>query len=466
MSERRFTTVSAVSGKARDAWGWGREWLSPVVQPDEPDLEFLHTRKIVGAGRLIILVFAIVFFGWATFAPLNSAVVAQGVVVVETHRKTIQHLEGGIVRQVFVSNGQLVRSGQMLVRLDDTQARAGLALLQGQSDALIAQEARLKAQRDNKDKIDFPPELLTRASDPKVSEAMRGEESTFQTQRETLQKQLDIVGQRSSENGKIIAGLRSEQTSVEKQIALIEQETASVQDLYAKGLSTLPRLLALKRQAADLNGQRGQIIEKISQVQMNSGENSMQAMDVRNQYMSSIVKELRDAQTRRFDLLDRLNASRDVLTRLSIHAPVSGKVVELSVYTNGAVVKAGDTLMEIVPSKDALEVEAHVRPEDADSIENGMPAHVSFSAYQRRRLPTLQGTVTNVSADRIVDQRTGLAYFNVRITVDRSPLAPFKDAKLIPGLPVEVSLETGERTALDYLIEPITDVFRRGMREK
>lgn len=466
MSGHRFKSTSGSTRKARDVWARSREWFSPAVAPDEPDLEFLGTRKIVGAGRLIILVFVLGFFGWAALAPLDSAVVAQGVIVVESHRKTIQHLEGGIVRQVLVSDGQTVRTGQMLVRLDDTQARASLGLLQGEADALIAQEARLKAQRDGKDKVDFPQELLSRSSDPKVSEAIRGEENTFQTQRDTLQKRVDIVGQRSGENGKIIAGLKSEQASVENQIALIEQETASVQDLYAKGLSTLPRLLALKRQAADLNGQRGQIVEKISQVQMDSGENAMQAMDARNQFMSGVLKDLRDVQTRRFDLLDRLNAARDVLARLSIRAPVSGKIVELGVHTDGAVVKPGDTLMEIVPAKDALEVEAHVRPEDADSVQIGMPAHVTFSAYQRRRLPMLQGIVSNVSADRIVDQRTGQAYFAVTVTVDRGPLAPFADAKLIPGLPVEVSLDTGERTALDYFVEPITDVFRRGMREK
>jgi len=452
--------------KIGNAIAWSREWLSPPYQPDEPDLAFLDTRRLIGMGRLIILVFVVGFFGWAALAPLDSAVVAQGVVVVETHRKTIQHLEGGIVRDVLVRDGQSVHEGQMLVRLDDTQARTSLALLQGESDALLAEEARLDAQRDNRDQISFPAELLARKDDPKVAQAMAGEESTFAAQRDTLQKQIQILTQRSGENGTIIAGLKAEQASIEKQMALVDQETASVQELYTKGLSTLPRLLALQRQAADLSGQRGQIIEKISQVHMTSGENEMQAMNVRNQYMSDVVKELRDTQTKRFDLLDRLKAAQDVLARLSVRAPVSGKVVELSVHTNGAVVKPGDTLMEIVPERDALEVEAHVRPEDADNIQIGMPASVTFSAYQRRRLPALSGTVGNISADRIVDQRTGQAYFAVTVTVDRTPLKGYSDAKIIPGLPVEVSLETGERTALGYFVEPITDVFRRGMREK
>jgi epimerase transport system membrane fusion protein len=201
-------------------------------------------------------------------------------------------------------------------------------------------------------------------------------------------------------------------------------------------------------------------------VQLSSGENELQAMNVKNQYMSDVVKDLRDVQTKRFDLLDRIHAAQDVLNRLTIRAPVTGKVVGLAVHAKGAVVRPGDTIMEIVPLKDELEVEARVRPEDADSIHIGMDAHVSMSAYQRRRLPTLTGVVRTISADRLTDQRTGQPYFSVLITVDKGPLKGFTDAKLLPGLPVEVALETGERTALSYFTEPITDVFRKGMREK
>lgn len=451
---------------AQTAWRFCLEMVSPVEEPTEPVLAFMSTRRVIGSGRLIVIVFVLIFFGWAALAPLNSAVMAPGVIVVESHRKTIQHLEGGIVHGMFVREGETVRRGQLLMQLDDTQARANLELLMGESDALMAQEARLVAERDGHDTIVFPPALLARSNDPAVAAAIRGEQSAFQTRHETLAKQIDILAKRSDENNSIIAGLRSEKASVEKQMDLIARETGGVQQLYNEGLSTLPRLLALQRQAADLSGQRGQLIEKIAQTQLTSGENDLQIMNLKNQQLSDVVKDLRDVQTRRFDLLQRIDGARDVLARLTIRAPVSGKIVNLAVYTNGAVVKPGDTIMEIVPQKDALEVEAHARPEDVDSVHVGMTARLNFSSYQQRRLPMISGIVNDISADRIIDQRTGQAYFNVDITVDRSALNDYPNAKLIPGLPVEVALDTGSRTALDYFVEPVTDVFRKGMREK
>ncbi len=451
---------------ARTTGEWTRELVYPTPVEEPPELDFMSTRRIVGRGRIIVLVFVVGFLGWAALAPLNSAIQAPGVIVVESHRKAIQHLEGGIVREIKVHEGQIVGAGQLLIALDDAQARSTLDMLGGEADALAAQEARLIAERDGKSEVTFPAELVARAGDPHVADAMQGELNTFNTRAQTLAKQIDILTQRNTQNDRIVAGLRFEADSIDKQIALIDQETQSVQALYAKGLSTLPRLLALQRQAADLGGQRGQIVEKIAQVQLSSGENQLQITNLKNTQLSDVVKDLRDVQTKRFDLLDRLKGAHDVMARLAITAPVSGKVVELAVHTKGAVVKPGDTLMEIVPQKDALQVEAHVRPEDADSLYAGMSASVNLSAYLRRRLPVIPGTVTNISADRITDPRTGQAYFNVELTVDRTPLKDYPEAHLIPGMPVEVAIDTGTRTALDYFVEPLSDVFRRGMREK
>ena len=461
-----MSIASSVRAIAHDSYVWGRDMVSPIPEPDDPATAFMGARKIVGAGRFVIIVFVLGFFTWAGIAPLDSAVQAPGVIVVETHRKTIQHLEGGIVRDVEVADGQSVTAGQLLVTMDNTQARATLELLEGESDALTAQEARLVAERDHADHITFPADLVRRAGDPKVAAAMRGEQSAFDTRRETLSKQIDILTKRSAENNSIIAGLRNEATAVEQQMTLIDQEQQSVQTLYDQKLATLSRLLALQRQAADLAGQRGQLVEKIAQTELTTGENDLQIMNLKNQQLSDVVKDLRDVQTKRFDALDKVQQARDILERLTIRAPVAGKVVSLAVHTNGAVVKPGDTLMEIVPQKDALEVEAHVRPEDADSVHAGMSAKVNFSAYQSRRLPIIEGVVNTISADRLTDQRTGQAYFNVIVTVDRDQLKDYPNAKLMAGLPVEVALDTGSRTALEYFMEPITDVFRKGMREK
>jgi HlyD family type I secretion membrane fusion protein len=264
----------------------------------------------------------------------------------------------------------------------------------------------------------------------------------------------------------MIGGLKAQQTAVESQLAYVRQEIDSVQKLLADGLSTMPRLLELQRQEADLAGQRGQIIQKIAEVNEQSGENQMQMMNLKNQQMGDVLKDLQDVQTKRFDTLDRIQAARDIFGRLVLAAPVAGKVVALSVHGKGAVIKPGETVLEIVPVNDLLEVEAHVRPDDAGDVHVGMTAKVSVTAYQSRRLPMITGKVTNFSADRLVDERTGTPYFVADVTVDRSSLKDYPEAKIVPGMPVEVAIDTGKRTALDYFVEPIRDVFRRGMREK
>jgi HlyD family type I secretion membrane fusion protein len=429
-------------------------------------LSFLHTNRVVARGLAVVVVFVVVVVGWATFAPLDSALMTSGVVIVESHRKAIQHLEDGIVQEILVREGQDVKAGQVLMRLDDTQPRTALELLVDEEDALTAQEARLIAERDGSSIIQFPQELLARGNDPKVAEAILGEQTTFESRRDSLNQQIGILTARKAENERVVAGLRDEQTALETQIALIQKETDSVQQMVAKGLEPVPRLLALQRNTADLSGQRGQLIEKISQVDLNSGETQLQIVNLKNERLDDVLKDLRDVQGKRFDLLDRIQAARDVLNRTVMVAPVAGKVVNLEVHTKGAVIRPGDTVMEIVPERDQLDVEAHLRPEDADDVYVGMTARVNLSAYKQRRLPMITGTVTNVSADRITDPRTGQSYFVATVSVDRSALKNFPDARLIPGMPVEVALDTGSRTALEYLFEPIRDVMRKGMRER
>ena len=433
---------------------------------NDNSLNFADPKRIVRVGSAVVIVFVVGFLGWSAFAPLDSALMAPGVIIVESHRKTIQHLEGGIVKSILVREGQLVRQGQSLLVLDDTQARATLDALRDEADSLQAQEARLLAERDGRDTIMFPPELLARASDPKVAQIIQGEENAFNTRRLDLQQQESILRQRIDENGRVIAGFKSEQTALETQISLINQETGSVQQMVNKGLEPVPKLLALQREAADLTGQRGQLIEKIAQTELNTGETQLQIVNVKNQFLNDLLKDLRDVQSKRYDLQDRLRAALDILTRTSMIAPVAGKVVGLAIHTRGAVIRPGDTVMEIIPSADKLEAEAHLRPQDADQIYAGMTAKLSFSSYEARRLPMLTGIVTNVSADRLTDQRSGQSYFVATVSVDRSALKGYPDARIIPGMPVQIAIQNGQRTALDYFIEPVRDVMRRGMREK
>jgi HlyD family type I secretion membrane fusion protein len=314
--------------------------------------------------------------------------------------------------------------------------------------------------------ITFPPELVARQSDPKVDEAIKVEEKTFASRKNSLTQQIGVLTSRKGENERVIAGLKDEQTALETQIALIAQETTSVQAMVNKGLEPVPKLLALQRQAADLTGQRGQLIEKISQVDLNNGENNLQIVNLKSQQLDEVLKDLSDVQSKHFDLMDRIQAARDTLNRVTMTAPVSGEVMNLEAHTKGAVIKPGDTVAEIVPEHDQLEVEAHVKPEDADDVYVGMQARVNLSAYKQRRLPMILGTVTEISPDRITDPHTEQSYFNALISVNREALKPYPEARIIPGMPVEVAMQTGAHTALDYFIEPIRAVLRNGMREK
>ncbi len=437
------------------------------AQPaDDDELAFLDTARLLRGGYLAVAALGLFLGGWAGFAPLDSAIVAPGVVVVESHHKAIQHLEGGIVSAVLVSDGQHVKAGQPLIRLDQTQAHSSFATLSEQADALAAQEARLTAERDGRETIEFPAGLRARAARPAVAQAMAGETSAFNSHRETLNKQVDILQSRIAQDQRIIAGLQAQQDSLEAQIGLMDREIAPVQKLFNQQMDTLQHVLSLKRQKSIMEGTRGEIIAKIAQTGLNIDENRMQIQNLRNERQNTVMDQLRAVQVRRLETANKLRAAGDIYDRVIIKAPAAGQVVALSVHSPGTVVKPGQTLMEIVPDNDQLEVEAHLATQDADSAYTGMEATVRLTGYKQRLLPAIQGHVTEVSADRLIDSRTGQPYFNVLVSVSRAPLEGYDGVRLMPGIPVEVALKTGSRTVLQYLAEPVTDIMQRGMREK
>ncbi|HEY2661071.1 MAG TPA: HlyD family type I secretion periplasmic adaptor subunit [Caulobacteraceae bacterium] len=436
--------------------------LEPRLADESTD--FMNTGGVIGQGR-IILVFLLAALIWAAFAPLQSAILAHGEVVVKTHRRTVQHLQGGTVKQILVAEGQTVKAGQTLMLLDDVLARANVNLLQGEVDALEAQDARLIAERDGQSSIAFPPDLLARRADPTVAAAMAGEVNAFRVRNTSLDQQIGIYGQHTAENDRTIDGLKAERAAVQRQTALIKQELTGVQGLYDQGYVPVSRLLALQRQLADLEGQDGQLAGRIAQTEAGNGENRLQGLNLRDQKLADDVKDLRDVETRKFDAIDRLHAAQDTLAHTTLTAPVSGVVVGLTAHTVGAVIKPGETVMEVVPQNDTLDVDVRVRPEDADRVTKGMTARVNFSSYHQRRLPMIVGTVETVSADRLLDEK-GQPYFAVTVSVDANAFKNYPDVRLIPGLPVEVGINTGPRTALSYMSEPITAALRHGMREK
>jgi HlyD family type I secretion membrane fusion protein len=459
---------SAPNPAARQRWhsfvSLIRESRGPATSDEA--LPFLHTNRVVWTGGSLVVLFFFGFIGWAAVAPLQSALVAPGIVVVETHRKQIQHLEGGIVKEILVQDGQMVKAGQPLIRLDSTQAATALQQIQDEQDELTAQEARLVAERDGAPVVHFPLELLARGNEPKVAESILGEQTAFDNQKASIRQQTEILNEKKAEDARAIEGFQAQIAADDTQIALIQREADAVGKMVAKGLEPTAKLLDLQRTQADIAGQRGDLVQKIAQQKLDSGEDDILIINVKSQALEDVLKDLRDVQGRRFDLADRVQAARDVLRRTTLIAPVDGRVDDLQVHAKGAVIKAGEPVLEIIPAHDQLEIEARLRPQDADEVHVGMTAKVDLSAYKARRLPMLTGTVTYVSPDTLEDQHTGQSYFLVHVMVDRSILKDYPAARFIPGMPVQAEIQTGAHTALNYFLEPIRDVMHNGMREQ
>lgn len=423
-------------------------------------------------GRPLVLgvATAATFFGilglWSALAPLESAVVAPGEVIVESRRKTVQHLEGGIVEAVLVAEGERVAAGQPLLRLSDTASRAEWERLAGEADALKAREARLAAERDGQERIAFPPELVERrAADAKVAEMLAGQEAIFATRRSTLAGQADILGQRVRQLEKQIDGLHAQEASARSQLALFEAELADTRRLLLKGLTTRPRALALERQAASLRGVLGDNAAAVAKAEEAIGEARMQMLDLRNRRAAEVAAELREVQTSLAELQARRAAAEDVQFRRVVPAPVAGMVVGLRVFTKGGVIAPGAPVMDIVPEEDRLVVRARIRPLDVDKVHAGQPARLRLLPFKRRTTPVLDGRLAQVSADRLTDDKTGESYFDARVEIDRAELARLPGIELLPGMPVDVLIATGQRTLIDYLLGPLTDSLAKAFRE-
>ena len=422
---------------------------------------------IRGAAKLGLstgIAFLVGFGLLAGLAPMESAAIAPASVQVEGSRKSVQHLEGGIVGTLAVREGAVVKAGEVLMRLDDTVSRAMVDQLRGQFRAAMAQEARLIAERDDKTEITYPAELLALAGEPAVAEMLASQRNIFASRRDTLDSQTKILKQRNVQSDEQIDGLKSQVKAQDRQIALIREETDVVEELVKKGLEKKPRLLMLQRQAAEIDGQRAHNMSEIARIRQGIGENDLRILDLRTQLLGEAVKMLREEQTRMYDLRERVRAAEDTFTRMDVRAPVSGKVVGLKVFTVGGVIQPREPLMEIVPAADALIVEAMVSTSDIDTVFAGLPVRLQFSAFNRWAAPVVDGTVLDVSGDRLTDQRTGLSHYTARISVNAEQLAQHK-LELRAGMPVEAMIVTGQRTLMQYLVEPVTALMRRSLRE-
>lgn len=414
-------------------------------------------------------VIAIAFGGvgaWGATVPLASAVVASGLVTVDTNRKQIQHLEGGIVADLFARNGDTVAGGDVLIHLDGTKAKAQLAIVQAAYREELAKEARLIAERDGKETIDWPEEFNTPHGDPDVAALRRSQTAIFESRRDTLAGETEILQERVGQLNQEIEGLTAQRSSTDKQIEFITEELKPLQGLFDRGHTTKQRLLALEREAARLEGERGSLTADIARARKAIGETRLEILQKRKAFLNDVVSTLRDVQSKVIDLRERMIAAQDVLRRLDIRAPVSGKIVNMTVHGEDAVIKGGETILEIVPSGDRLLVEVRVRPQDIDNVAIGQPADVRMLAFKQRTTPTLTGGVSYVSADALTSRENDATFYLARIRVPEAELARLRGLDLQPGMPAEVMIRTGERTAIAYMLQPIVDSMNRAWREE
>ena len=401
----------------------------------------LSNRKQTVIGTTVILLTLGVGVVWGSIAPISGAAIAPGIIVATGQNKTVQHLEGGIIDEILVREGETLQAGQTIIRLNQTAALANLTRMATQYDALRAIDARYLAERDGKDTIRFPADMLERKNDPATAEVLDGQEREFAARRAALTSQLAVLEKQIAATSEQITGLEAQVDAANRQMGLVQEELKDTQGLYDQGLAQKSRVLSLERAAAELLGNKGQLIAQIAQARQTIAETESRILGTRQAWM-------------------------EVATRIQIKAPVAGVVVKIHYNTRGGVIASGQPIVDILPAS-ALEIEARVNPQDIKRVFAGSKANLRFPALRERTTPVMPGIVEFVSADRLTDPRTGEPYYTARIKVSDTLDAEEKiiAARLLPGMPAEVYVETGARTFFQYLLSPVTDILAHSFRE-
>ena len=441
---------------------WATELL-PAAAPGS-SRDSIHRHLL--AGCMIVLLLAGGVGGWAATTQIAGALIAQGSVVVDSNVKKVQHPTGGVVGKLNVQDGDRVKAGAILVQLDDTITRANLAIVTKGLDELAARKARLEAERDGVETVTFPRMLLAHAEEAPVSIALANERKLFELRRNARLGQKAQLRQRITQLQDEISGLNAQQEAKAREIGLIGKELDGVRELWKNNLVQITRLTALERDAARLEGERAQLIAAVAQTKGKISETELQIIQIDQDLSSEVAKDMREVDAKFGEFVERKVAAEDQLKRIDIRAPQDGVVLESKVHTVGGVIPAGDAIMLIVPESDNLQVEAKINPRDIDQIQVGQSAMLRFSAFNLRTTPEINGTITRIAADTTTDQRTGQTYYNTRIAMTKGEIARLGEVKLIPGMPVEAFVQTGERSVMSYLIKPLQDQFMRAFREK
>lgn len=460
------STSLVVSKRAVQAIDQSYRFFTVTDDPKEPNEVLKVTRKSIRFGMVIFVAVFIFFGAWSALAPLHSAAVTEGTVMLAGNRKTIQHLEGGIIEQIVAKEGERIVAGQILMVLDETTSRANLELIVGQYLAAKATESRLIAERDNLPTIPFNQEIVSKADEPAVQTIINSQQNLFQSHQNAINSQVSILDQRIKQFNDEIQGLQAQEASSNSQLRLIQEEIDVVQKLLAKGQGTKPRLLALQRREAELVGIRGEYNAQIAKARQAITEAEFEISNIRIKFLNDVADQLKETQVSLADLGERRKAAQDKLDRTVIVAPQGGIVTDLKFYTVGGVISPGEKIMDIIPQDDKLVIEAHVALNDIDVVRPGQEAQIRLRAYKTRRVPKLHGTVEQISPDRTVNERTGQAFYKAKIVVNPKEIAKFKDVELYPGMPADVLIVTGTTTFLQYLVSPITDTLDHSFREQ
>ena len=417
-------------------------------------------------GLGIVAFLAVGLGGWASTVLISGALIAPGQIVVESNVKKVQHPTGGVIGELRARDGDAVKAGDIVVRLDDTVTKANLAIVTKNLDAALARAARLEAEQRGNDKIKFPPQLTDRASDPDVAAIVASESKLFDVRVNGRTGQKAQLHERITQLNEEIAGLTAQETAKQQEIDLVQKELAGVKQLYDQHLVQLSRLTTLQRDAARLNGERAQYVAARAQAKGKITETELQIIQVDKDALSEVSKDLRETNDKLGEFVERKITAEDQLRRVDIRAPQDGMVEQSTVHTVGGVITAGDTIMLIVPQTDDLQVEAKVNPQDIDKLQIGQKTLLRLSAFNQRTTPELNGVVSRVSPDVTTDQRTGQSYYTIRVSMPPEEIARLGEVKLIPGMPVEAFVQTGDRTVISYLMKPLSDQLMRAFREK
>ncbi len=428
-----------------------------------PDQEIKKYQRL-GLFFLLLLVGGI--GGWAAFASLQGAVIASAQITVKSNLKRVQHLEGGIVSEILVKDGDKVEAGQTVLRLDTTKDIANLASLDANLNEQLARKARLIAERDKKQTITFPELLVKKAeSSAEIATILKGQTNLLKARQASIAGQTSQLKQRTEQLNEAIKGIIAQVASKESQLTFIRKELTDLQSLQDKGLVPQNRILALQREEARLQGEAGELVASTARTKVQISETEIQILQVEKDHLSSILTELRETTTQANQLTEQRTALADKLKRMTIIAPKSGIIHQLAVHTIGGVVAPGDPVLMIVPQNSELIFAARVNPQDIDQVFKGQKANVHLSAFDQRTTPEVTGVVTLVSAETTQDQANTPPYYKVHVELPKDQLARIKNIELVPGMNAEVFIQTKSRLVFEYLLQPLTDQIRRTMRE-